>query len=112
MKQLTLTAEQCLRACERIMKLNSYYMRKLLCVKSPNGAEYSSGMQTDDFTTIYVGNEYEASGILEFEDGVYYKLVGFNPTEVYHSDLFATLPDNTADEMAEEEQFIYEPFSC
>lgn len=87
-------------------------MRKLLCVKSPNGAEYLDGILTDDFTAIIVGNEYVAYNTMTFDDGVYYQLQGFHPGEIYNSDLFATLPDSTADEMEEEEKFIHEPLSC
>lgn len=78
-------------------------MNKLLCVKSPNGAEFLDGTETDDFTTIIVGNEYVAYGTMTFDDGVYYQLLGFQPGEIYHSDLFAVLPDKTADEMADVE---------
>lgn len=79
-------------------------MQKLLCVQSPNGAEYLDGRETDDFTTIMVGNEYAAYNTMAFDDGVYYQLLGFDPGEIYHSDLFAILPDQTADEMAEVEK--------
>lgn len=87
-------------------------MRKLLCVRSPNGAEFLDGTQTSDFTTIEVGNEYAAYNTMTFDDGVYYQLLGFHPGEIYHSNLFATLPEQTADEMQEEEQFIHDQFSC
>jgi hypothetical protein len=43
--------------------------------------------------------------------GVFYSLERFGPDIFYWSELFATLPDETADEMQEEE-FIYEPLSC
>lgn len=87
-------------------------MQKLLCVKSPNGAEFLDGTMTNDYTTISVGNEYMVYNTMSFDDGVYYQLLGFHPGEIYHSDLFATLPGNTAEDMQEEEQFIYEPLSC
>lgn len=43
---------------------------------------------------------------------IYYILERFGNDNGYRADHFATLPDTTADEMAEEEQFIHEPFSC
>lgn len=43
---------------------------------------------------------------------VFYNLERFGLGCWYRSDMFAILPDNTADEMAEEEQFIYDQFSC
>jgi hypothetical protein len=78
-------------------------MLKLLCIKAPNYAELLDSTRTNDFTAIFVGNEYVAYDEESFEDGVYYKLVGFSPDEIYHSRLFAKLPDSTTDELQEAE---------
>lgn len=77
-------------------------MRKLLCVTSPNGAEFLDGTPSYDYTSLIVGNEYTAYNEVFFDDGVYYQLVGFQPGYIYHGDLFAVLPDATAEQMAEE----------
>jgi hypothetical protein len=42
---------------------------------------------------------------------VFYDLDGYSEF-LYDARFFATLPDESADEMAEEEQFIYDQFSC
>lgn len=42
----------------------------------------------------------------------YFSLERFGMEDGFMASHFATVPDTTADEMAEEEKFIYEPFSC
>jgi hypothetical protein len=77
---------------------------KLLCVKQSKEARWNTtGGEAPIGPVVVIGNEYESIGSMEFEDGVSYFLRGFPRDCVYHHSLFATLPDQTADEMEEEE---------
>lgn len=67
------------------------------CISSPSP-------QVGD--TVTVVDEFELFGQL------FYVLAEYAQDEGFLADRFATLPDATADEMEEEEQFIYDQFSC
>ncbi len=58
-----------------------------------------------------VGDIDTVTGQIRMYGSVYYTLKGYSEN-AFKADHFATLPDATADEMAEEEQFIYDQFSC
>lgn len=59
-----------------------------------------------------VGNIYNVLDVYSYYGVSFYKLVEFGSDYGFDAKHFATLPDATADEMAEEEQFIYDQFSC
>lgn len=59
-----------------------------------------------------VGDEDVVLRVFKGYGHVYYILERFGEDNGYRVDHFAAVPDATADEMEEEQQFIYEPFSC
>lgn len=79
---------------------------RVLCVK-PFDVNEAKGKPMPE-----VGDEDVVTEEAEIWGALYYGLVRFPSDLVYSAEHFATLPDQTADEMEEEEQFIYEPFSC
>lgn len=53
---------------------------------------------------VEIGDEYTITGEFKRNDGVYYELAERPSFCEYNSELFATLPDKSADEMREEER--------
>jgi hypothetical protein len=71
---------------------------KVICVM-PFDAEESKGKPHPE-----VGDEAVVTGEVEAFDSLYYTLATLPQTIIYDADHFATLPDDTADEMAVVEQ--------
>lgn len=59
-----------------------------------------------------VGDVYNVLDTYSYCGVSFYKLVEIGPDYGFDTKHFAVLPDQSADEMEEEEQFIHEPFSC
>lgn len=76
---------------------------QVLCVKPHTSAEYLDGSPAPVGPVIEVGSTYSVSRTIEFEDGLYYFLVGFPYDVCYWSSLFAALPDEPAEVIEETE---------
>lgn len=71
---------------------------RVLCIQEPNTI-VKCGI--NDTAQVHIGSEYNAADAIEYEGEYYYKLEEI-PGALFHERLFATLPDQTANEMAEE----------
>jgi hypothetical protein len=72
---------------------------KLLCIAVPKSELIQAQMRP--YVPV-VMNEYEGEVAEVAEEGTYYILAGFPEWFYYHHELFAILPDTTADQMQEE----------
>jgi hypothetical protein len=81
---------------------------KVMCVQQL----YSHPANTYNPPMPVVGSEYEVVDEVEENGYELYVLAGFPSDAGYVRSGFATLPDSTADEMQEEQQFIYDQLSC
>lgn len=83
-------------------------MQKVICVKpftdTQQGMENAPRPEVGDVDVV--SNVFKGYGY------TYYILERFAEDNGYRVDHFATIPDATAEEMQEEEDFIYEPLSC
>lgn len=65
----------------------------------------------NDQGQVHVGSVYTVLEVKEYNGEDYYSLEEVKGI-LFFSEMFAVLPDATADEMQEEELFIYDQFSC
>lgn len=81
---------------------------KVICVQKL----FSHPANTYNPPMPVVGSEYEVINEVHENGFDLYVLGGFPSDCGYVRSGFATLPNSTADEMEEEELFIYDQFSC
>lgn len=82
-------------------------MQKVMCIKQFTNTQ--EGME--NAPRPEVGDTDIVDRVEERYHHAYYVLERFGKDNGYRADHFAILPGTTADEM-EEEQFIYDQFSC
>lgn len=63
---------------------------QVICVKTPTEALWlDNGSAAFPTSFINIGSFYNVERELNFEDGVYYKLIEFDYPDVWHNSLFA-----------------------